>query len=82
MKKILRRLDSTGDTAIEFDPDVKTKPASKATDEARALFERLTAKEGAIAFNVNRGDGKPDEKITKFGQIENETILVPKIVGG
>lgn len=82
MKKILRRLDSTGDTAIEFDPEVKSDAEAKATEGARILFERLTGNEGAVAFNVNRGDGKPDEKITQFGQIENETILVPKIVGG
>jgi len=37
---------------------------------------------GATAFKVNRGDGKPDEKVTDFSALENETIVVPRVVGG
>jgi hypothetical protein len=76
--KTLRVLDSSGDRVISFDES----PASvKARKEAQDLFERLLAG-GSTAFKVNRGDGKPDEKVTDFTALENETILVPRVVGG
>jgi len=49
--------------------------------DAQALFERLLAN-GSTAFKVNRADGKPDEKVTDFSMLENETIVVPRVVGG
>lgn len=76
MKKILRTLDSTGDTVVEFDP-----ADAVATAEAKALFDRLRA-EGRAAFAVNRAGGAPDAKLTDFSQLENETVLIPRVVGG
>jgi hypothetical protein len=76
--KILRVLDSSGDRAIAFDD---TQATARASDEAHTLFERALAA-GYIAFKVNRAEGKPDEKVTEFSALENETILVPRIVGG
>ena len=77
MKK-LRVMDSSGDTVVEFD---ETEVQSKAAEEAKALFERLTAK-GAAAFAVNRGGVEPDKKVTNFNELEADNIIVPRIVGG
>lgn len=76
--KILRVLDSSGDRVVTFD-DSEEVAAARA--DARALFERMLAG-GCTAFKVNRGEGKPDVKATEFSTLENETILVPRIVGG
>lgn len=76
--KILRVLDSSGDRVVAFD-DTETTALARA--QAQALFERLLAA-GSIAFKVNRGEGKPDEKATAFSTLENETIVVPRVVGG
>ena len=76
--KIIRVLDSSGDRLIAFDD---TRATARASDEAQALFERMLAA-GYTAFKVNRAKGKPDEKVTDFSTLENETILVPRIVGG
>jgi hypothetical protein len=76
--KIIRILDSSGDQLLEFDD---TQPGAEARLEAQQLFERLLAS-GAAAFSVNRADGKPEQKITLFSELENETIVVPRMVGG
>ena len=75
--KIIRVLDSSGDREITFDDS----EASLTRADAQALFEHMLAR-GATAFKVNRGEGRADDKVTDFGAIENETILVPRIVGG
>lgn len=76
--KVIRILDSTGDTAIEF-----TDANTEATAKAKAVFDDWMAKKRP-AFLTKRPDGKPDEKITSFDQIEEgaETVLVPAIVAG
>lgn len=76
--KIIRVLDSSGDREMIFD-DGEACAVTRA--EARALFEHMLAG-GATAFKVNRGDGRLDEKVTEFAALENETVLVPRIVGG
>jgi len=76
--KTLRILDSSGDRVVEFDETGATVSARR---EARALFQRMLAG-GSVAFKVNRGEGKPDEKVTDFSALENETIVVPRVVGG
>ena len=76
--KTLRILDSSGDSVVRFDD---SDAALAAREEAQALFARLLAS-GAVAFKVNRGEGKPDEKVSDFSDLENETALVPRIVGG
>ena len=76
--KTLRILDSSGDRVIEFD---ETDATALARREAQALFERMLSS-GSTAFKVNRGEGRPDEKVTDFSALENETIVVPRVVGG
>jgi Ser/Thr protein kinase RdoA (MazF antagonist) len=76
--KTLRVLDSSGDRVLRFD-DAEATARSRA--EAESLFLQMLAS-GSTAFKVNRADGKPDEKVTDFPQLENETILVPRVVGG
>lgn len=73
--KRLMVMDSTGDTRIDFDPATD----AKATQEARALFEKLTG-QGAAVFAVNRADG--DKRVTSFDELEAENVVVPRIVGG
>lgn len=76
--KVLRILDSSGDRVILFDDN----PAeAQARAEAQALFTRMLAG-GGTAFKVNRGDGKPDERVSDFSAVEQETIVVPRVVGG
>ena len=76
--KTLRILDSSGDRVIEFD---ESEAATAARREAKALFERMLAS-GSVAFRVNRGDGRPDEKVNDFSTLEDETVIVPRVVGG
>ena len=76
--KTLRVLDSSGDRVVEFDD---TAASAECREQAKALFERLLVG-GSTAFKVNRGLGKPDEKVTDFAALENETIVVPRVVGG
>jgi hypothetical protein len=76
--KTVRVLDSSGDRVVEFD-DTRAMAQSRA--QAEALFNRMLAS-GSTAFKVNRGHGKPDEKVTEFSKLENETIVVPRVVGG
>ena len=76
--KVLRVLDSTGDRVIEFDQSDATLAAER---EARALFERMLAS-GSVAFKVNRGEGRVDEKVSDFNALENETVIIPRVVGG
>ena len=74
--KLLRILDSSGDRVIHFD-DTET----GARAQAQALFTRMLAS-GSTAFKVNRGEGRPDEKVNDFSALEQETVIVPRIVAG
>jgi len=76
--KVLRILDSSGDRVILFD-DIHAQTQAQA--EARALFTRMLAS-GGTAFKVNRADGRPDERVSDFSALEEETIVVPRVVGG
>ncbi|HTS54133.1 MAG TPA: hypothetical protein VMH26_12735 [Burkholderiales bacterium] len=76
--KTLRVLDSSGDRVVHYD-DTEAMAQSRA--QAEALFNRMLAA-GSTAFKVNRGHGAPDEKVTDFSSLENETIVVPRVVGG
>lgn len=76
--KVLRVLDSTGDRVIKFD---ESDAAIDSQREAQALFERMLAS-GSVAFKVNRGEGLVDEKVTDFNALENETVIVPRVIGG
>ena len=76
--KMLRVLDKTGDTVIEFD-----EATAEQTAKAKQVFDDWMAKK-LPAFSTNRPEGKPDMRITSFDQIEEgaETILVPAITAG
>ena len=76
--KTLKVMDSTGDTEVRFD---ETKLKDKATIEAQALFNRLTNK-GAAVFAVNRPEGQPDKRVKAFSELEQDNIVVPRIVSG
>ena len=76
--KTLKVMDSSGDTVVEFD---ETQAEANATQEAKELFERLTSK-GAAVFAVNRGEGQTDKRVTDFKDLEQDNVIVPKIVGG
>lgn len=78
--KMIRKLDRTGDSVIEFD---ETEATAEQTAKAKAVFDEWMSKK-LPAFLTKREGGKPDIKITSFDQIEAgaETILVPAIVAG
>jgi hypothetical protein len=76
--KILRVLNSSGDRVFRFDDE---QTSAQAREEAQALFVKMLST-GAVAFKVNRSDGRPDQKVSDFSQVENETIIVPRMVGG
>ena len=81
MKKVLKVMDSSGDTQVTFDTETDAKDATKGTTEAKALFDRLIGK-GAAVFAVNRGDSQSDKRITNFNDLEAENVVVPLIIGG
>ena len=76
--KMIRVLDKSGDTCIEFD-----EATPEALAKAKDVFDGWMKKK-LPAFLTKRPNGKPDEKITSFDQIEEgaETVLVPAIVAG
>ena len=76
--KTLRFLDSTGDRELNYDD---SEAMARSRMEAQRLFERALAN-GAVAFSVNRSGGRPDEKVGDFSSLEDETVVVPRIVGG
>jgi hypothetical protein len=78
MTKVLRFLDSSGDREIRFDD---SEEMAQIRAEAQRLFESAMAS-GAVAFGVNRPGGEPDRKVGDFSALENETVVVPRVVGG
>ncbi|MEO8165585.1 MAG: hypothetical protein ABI619_09330 [Betaproteobacteria bacterium] len=78
MKKIIRFLDSSGDREISFDD---SEAMAEARAQAQRLFESSLAA-GAAAFGVNRTGDAPDRKVNDFSSVEDETVVVPRIVGG
>lgn len=71
--KTIRKMDSTGDTAVKFD---ETQADAAATLEARALFDRLTKTDNASVFT---SDGR---RVKHFDGLAEENVVVPMIVGG
>lgn len=78
--KTLRKLDHTGDTEYVFDETTET--ADQLAEARQAFYEHVGRK--LPAFQTKRADGKPDEQIRIFTDIEDgaEVILVPAIVAG
>lgn len=81
--KILRVLDSTGDTVLELKPETDTsEAATKARAEAEALFARLKA-EGRSAFTFPEKGAKGEgSRIDSLKDAQAETIIIPRVVGG
>ncbi len=71
--KTIRKMDSTGDTAITFD---EQQAQSTTTLEAQALFDRLTKVEKASVFT------KDGRRVERFEDLAKENVIVPKLVGG
>ena len=76
--KTLRILDSSGDTELVFD---ETEATADARAEAEALFTRLRAA-GATALAVTPGGEAPARRVENFSELGDETIIIPRIVGG
>lgn len=78
--KILRQLDHTGDTVLEFD---ETEATAEQRAEAKKVFDAWMKKKGT-AYLTKRADNKPDLKLTSFDQLEDgaEALLIPAIVAG
>ncbi len=70
----LRQLSSAGDSVVEFNPEVEGE-----VTEARRWFNGLLAN-GFTAFRSKPGG--THEQIRLFQKSAEETILVPRIVGG
>lgn len=78
--KILRQLNHTGDTVIEFD---ETEATTAQRSAAETVFNDWMAK-NRTAFLTNRPNKAPDLKLTSFDQIEDgaEALLIPQIIAG
>jgi hypothetical protein len=74
MKKVLKVMDKTGDSSVEFDTDVQ----NEALSEGRKLFDSIMAK-GSAVFRVN---GKESEQVRSFDELGEENVVVPRITGG
>lgn len=76
--RTIRTLDKTGDSVIKFD-----EADAEATARAKAAFDAWMEKK-LPAFLTNRREGRPDEKIASFDQVEDgaEVLLVPAITAG
>lgn len=76
MRKIIRFLNSTGDQVLEFD-ETDADAAQKAHEAiAKAI------RNGATAFDVSAGPNTPAKRVESPAQLGNETVVVPRIVGG
>ena len=77
MTKTFRIMTSEhGDKELVFTGTADTDAAAK---EAKALFDKVL-KDGGTVLNVKPGE--PAQRITKFDQIGEEAIAIPRIVGG
>jgi hypothetical protein len=76
MKKVLKVMDSSGDSSVAFDSDVQ----DAAQSEARVFFDKLMAK-GAAVFAIGQ-DGKGDQRARDFNELAAENVVVPRISGG
>lgn len=79
---ILRVLSARGDSLVTWDTEKVEEgnlEARAAVEEAERVFERERAR-GSTAFRVEAG--KPAERIEKFDQTAEQTVIVPMIAGG
>ena len=73
---VMRKLDSTGDTAIKWNPHNEDE-----VDVARRTFEELTAK-GFTAFRADDKGAKTGTPIKTFDPSVKQMVMVPKVEGG
>lgn len=77
MRKTLKvQSGEHGDKAVAFDTEDEA-----ATDEARALFERLQTEKCPI-FAVGAPGAGQDRKVTRFEELGETNIAVRPVVGG
>lgn len=75
-KNVLRILDRTGDTAVEWAPGVKTE--EKAAEAKFGEMQQL----GYLMFAVPATKDEKPTQIRKFDPQEREIIAVPQYKGG
>jgi hypothetical protein len=78
----LRVLDGSGDRRITWNAErlAQDDPEARAAvREAEGIFARERAR-GALAFRVR--PGSPAERIEALDPLEEETLLLPPMVGG
>lgn len=76
MKRLLRVLDTTGDTRISYDLESGENLAA-----AKAAFD-AAVKKGSSVFNVMPGSNETTQRVTSFGELSEEAVVVPKITAG
>jgi hypothetical protein len=77
MKHILRILDKTGDTAVEWAPTDAAETA-----EAEAKFNELKASSQYLMFAVPASKREKPTQIRSFEPTATEIIAVPRFQGG
>jgi hypothetical protein len=75
MRKVLKVMDKTGDTRVEFD-----ETDTVATEAARAEYDKLMKRAGVVV--TVPGPGQQGEVVKKFEDLAPENVFVPAIVGG
>ena len=79
---ILRVLNGSGDTSVQWDPDLVAAAdpeALAAVAEAERIFQRARSS-GALAFTLT--PGRPAERVTEFDPNATEVLVIPAMVGG
>ena len=76
MKRLLRKLDETGDSRVEFDLESGENLAA-----ARAAFDEAV-KKGSSVFNVTPGSSDLAQRARSFEELGQEAVIVPKITAG
>lgn len=76
MKRLLRVLDTTGDTRISYDLE-----SGENLADAKAAFD-AAIKKGSSVFNVKPGSNETTQRTTNFDELQEEAIIVPKITAG
>lgn len=72
----MHRLDNTGDSRIEWDPDEDNE-----VEAAEKMFKQNMKIDGMKAYEVGK-DGKAGKEIKRFNPNAAKIILVPRIAGG
>ena len=76
MKRLLRVLNSSGDSRVEYDLEDSTSLAN-----AKRVFDEAV-KKGSSVFNVKPGSNDAAKRVSTFDEVSQEAVVIPKIVGG